>query len=229
MKKILTILVLILSTVSIYARNDERSVLEVRLNDHSPLIVVIDGRDYNKYGRTITIGNLPKGWHNIKVYQYKEYKDGGGRAKTIYSGRLRIDAGTVTRCVVDVQNNRMRINSMDIEDAYVEYDRLENNDHYENNNNQLLNDDLKDLQARVEERISDSEKLKLMKSVLEGRTYYSVQVRTMLDWLAFEGSRLDFAKWSYDRIIDKKDYWKLEDVFTFIASKHEYNKYIKSH
>lgn len=226
MKSLLGIYLLFFTLIgSAFARNDERSVLEIRLNDHSPLIVTVDGRNYDKHGRTVTVGNLPKGWHDLKVYQYLEYKDGGGRAKVIYKGRIRINAGTVTKCIVDVQSRRMRINTMDIEDAYVEYDRPEHNDHYENDN-QLRNDDLKDLQARVEDRITDTERLKLMKSVLADRTYFSVQVRTMLDWLAFEGSRLDFAKWSYERIIDKQDYWKLEDVFTFSSSKDEFNKHI---
>lgn len=226
MKKLLGIYLLFFTLISsAFARNDERSVLEIRLNDHSPLIVTVDGRNYDKHGRTVTVGNLPRGWHDLKVYQYLEYKDGGGRAKFIYKGRIRINAGTVTKCIVDVQSRRMRINTMDIEDAYVEYDRPEDNDHYENDN-QLRNDDLKDLQARVEDRITDTERLKLMKSVLSDRAYFSVQVRTMLDWLAFEGSRLDFAKWSYERIIDKQDYWKLEDVFTFSSSKDEFNKHI---
>ncbi len=227
MKRLLSIIVIVFAAVTLTsARNNERSVLEIRLNDHSPFVVTVDGRNYDKHGRTITIGNLPRGWHSLKVYKYLEYKEGGARAKLLYTGRVRIDGGTVTKCIVDVDSRRMRINTMDMEDAYVEYDRPEHNDHYEHDN-QLLNDDLKDLQARVEGRITDTERLKLMKSVLAERAFYSVQVRTMLGWMSFESSKLDFAKWAYERVIDKKDYWKLEDVFTFSSSKDEFNKHIK--
>ncbi|MBZ0097967.1 MAG: DUF4476 domain-containing protein, partial [Taibaiella sp.] len=128
--------------------------------------------------------------------------------------------------------NRMRINTMDMEDAYLDYDQpqtTDNNDRPYANSNVLNNEDLKDMEARVEERITDTDKLKLMKSVLEDRTYYSVQVRTMLNWLVFESSRVDFAKWSYERVLDKQDYWKLEDAFTFSSSKDEFNEHIRSH
>lgn len=230
-----TLVFVITTAVSAFARHDERSVLQIRLSDHSPLVVSIDSRYYDKYGRTITIGNLPKGWHELRVYEYLEYKKGGARAKLLYTGRIRIAAGTVTKCIVDVETNRMRINTMDMEDAYLDYDQPQTTDNNEPhtdrpyaNSNVLNNEDLKELEARVEERITDTDKLKLMKSVLEQRTYYSVQVRTMLNWLAFESSRVDFAKWSYERVLDKQDYWKLEDAFTFSSSKDEFNEHIRS-
>lgn len=230
-----TLLFVITAFVPATAQYSQRSVLEIRMNDHEPIVVSVDGRYYNKHGRTITIGNLPKGWHDLRVYEYLEYRKGGGRAKLLYTGRIRIEPGTVTACVVDRQTGRMRTRTMDIEDAYLDYDQPDNDDRYnddndrhDRNSNILNNQDLNDLKARVEDRITDTEKLKLMKSVLEQRRYYSVQVRTMMEWLAFESSKLDFAKWSYDRALDKQDYWKLEDVFTFSSSKDEFNQYISS-
>lgn len=229
-----TLLFIITASIPAMAQYSQRSVLEIRMNDHEPIVVSVDGRYYNKHGRTVTIGNLPRGWHDLRVYEYLEYKKGGARAKLLYTGRIRIDAGTVTHCVVDRQTGRMRTRTMDIEDAYLDYDQPDNNDRYNDNerherkSNALNNEDLNDLKARVEDRITDTERLKLMKSVLEQRTYYSVQVRTMVDWLAFESSKLDFAKWSYERALDKQDYWKLEDVFSFSSSKDEFNQYISS-
>lgn len=234
MKKLLYTLVFLLTAViPSFATHTERSILEIRLSDHSPLVVSVDGRNFNKHGRTVTVGNLPKGWHELRVYEYLEYKKGGARAKLLYSGRIRIDAGTVTECVVDVQTQRMRIKTMDIEDVYLDYDEHDETGNPDNRRNDdrrssniLDNRDMQDLQARVEDRITDTERMKLMQSVLADRTYYSVQVRTMLNWLSFESTRLDFAKWSYTRVVDKQDYWKLEDVFSFSSSKDEFNKHI---
>lgn len=220
-----TLLFVITAFSPAMAQYSQRSVLEIRTTDHEPIVVSVDGRYYDRHGRTITIGNLPKGWHDLRVYEYLEYKKGGGRAKLLYTGRIRIDAGTVTHCVVDRQTGRMRIRTMDMEDAYLDYDQPDNEIH---DSNILTDNDLTDLKARVDDRITDTEKLKLMKSVLEQRTYYSVQVRRMMDWLTFEGSKLDFAKWSYDKALDKQDYWKLEDAFTFSNSKDEFNNYISS-
>lgn len=223
-----TLLFIITAFVPATAQYSQRSVLEIRTNDHEPIVVSVDNRYYDRHGRTITIGNLPRGWHDLRVYEYLEYKKGGGRAKLLYTGRIRIDAGTVTHCIVDKQTGRMRIRTMDIEDAYLDYDQPDNNDVPGTNSNILTDKDLTDLKARVDDRITDTEKLKLMKSVLGERTYYSVQVRRMMEWLTFEDSKLDFAKWSYDRALDKQDYWKLEDLFTFSSSKDEFNEYISS-
>lgn len=221
-------LFIITAFVPAMAQYSQRSVLEIRTNDHEPIVVSVDNRYYDRHGRTITIGNLPRGWHDLRVYEYLEYKKGGGRAKLLYTGRIRIDAGTVTHCVVDKQTGRMRIRTMDMEDAYLDYDQPDNNDVPGTSSNILTDKDLTDLKARTDDRITDTEKLKLMKSVLAERTYYSVQVRRMMEWLTFEDSKLDFAKWSYDRALDKQDYWKLEDLFTFSSSKDEFNEYISS-
>ena len=114
---------------------------------------------------------------------------------------------------------------MDIEDAYVDYEE----GNIDNEAQHVCSEsDVNDLKARVNDRVTDIEKMKLMKSVLDSRNVNSTQVREMMSWLAFESSRLDFAKWAYSRAVDKQDYWKLEDAFTFSSSKDEFNEYIKA-
>lgn len=221
----ITLLLVIASTRMLAAK--PRSVLTIRLSDNTPLVVTIDNRDYNKYGSNITIGDLPRGWHDLRVYEYVEYKRGGGRAKLLYSGRIKLEAGSLTECVVDARSGRMRMTSSDITVANENPDYA--GDRYserEKMDNILNNSDLNDLKARVESRITDTEKMDLMKSVLSTRKYYTVQVRTMCNWLTFESTKLDFAKWAFKGVLDKNDYWKLEDIFTFSSSKDEFNKYI---
>lgn len=240
MKRLLSILLFtVISFTQVLAHDRERSVINVRLSDNSEMVVSVDNRNYDRVGRSITIGNLPSGWHTLRVYEFLEYKRGGGRAKLLYSGRLRINPGTVTNCVVDPNTGRMRYKILDKEEAYIDYERYDGEEQYHDDNNghhdhpQPVNawttQDMNDLKTRVDDRITDTEKLKLMKSVLEGRRYTSTEVRTMMGWLAFESSRLDLAKWSYSNITDRNDYWKLEDEFTFSSSKEEFSNYIKSH
>lgn len=226
---IYTLLLLLGVTASGFAAYDGRSVLEIRLSDKSPLVVTIDGRQYNKHGRSITIGNLPKGKHSIRIYEFLEYKRGGGRAKLLFTGTIKVDAGTYNYCVVDVKTQDMRVRTMDLEYAYVDYDDYGSSDSIAvgDNGGTLSAKDLNDLKTRADGRITDTEKLKLLKSVLSDYTYSSAQVRTITGWLAFEDSKLNFAKWSYDKVTDKQDYWKLEDIFTYSTSKDEFNKFIK--
>lgn len=235
MKKLIYTLVILLGTaLSAIAGYDGRSVLEIRLSDRSPLVVSINGRQYNKHGRTVTVGNLPRGRHDIRIYEFLEYKRGGGRARLLFTGTVRIDAGTYNYCVVDVRTQDMRIRTMDLQDAYVDYDDYsevlepdDDNGDIRQNRNRLTNDDIITLKARADERITDIEKLKLLKSVLSEKRYTSTQVRTIAGWLAFEDSKLNFAKWSYERVTDPQDYWKLEDIFTYSNSKDEFSKFIK--
>lgn len=96
-----------------------------------------------------------------------------------------------------------------------------------NNRNMLSNRDIEDLRTRVADRITDTDKEKLMKSVLDNRSCTTDQVRTMMSWLSFESTKLDFAKWAFDKAADSRNYWKLESEFSFSSSKDEFNNYIK--
>lgn len=110
------------------------------------------------------------------------------------------------------------------------YDRRDR-DNYEYNSpdpNAVSDQEITDLGNRVKDRITDTDKLKLMQSVLNGRTYYTNQLRSMFNWLNFESTKLDLAKWAYVQTIDKENYWKLEDVFSFSSSKDELSEYIQS-
>jgi hypothetical protein len=49
----------------------------------------------------------------------------------------------------------------------------------------------------------------------------------MLSWFSFESTRLEFAKWAYDGTIDRQNYWKLEDEFSFSSSKTELSQHIQ--
>jgi hypothetical protein len=87
--------------------------------------------------------------------------------------------------------------------------------------------DMDALRRKVEDKITDTDKEKLLKGELGNRQVTTEQVRVMLGWLSFESSRLDFAKWAYGRCADPGNYQKLEDVFDFGSSKEEFNRAIQ--
>ena len=91
----------------------------------------------------------------------------------------------------------------------------------------MSNQDISDLGIRVKDRMGDSDKLTLVQSVLQNNEYNTDQVRTVLGWFSFESTKLEFAKWAYDRTIDRENYWKLEDVFSFSSSKTELSQHIQ--
>lgn len=252
MKKVLFTLVLLLTTVAAaLASFRERSILRIRLSDNRPLTVIIDGRNYDRQGTRITIGDLPAGRHRIKIYSYRAYRDGGGgHAKLLYSGSVRTRPGTITYAVLDRRSGDLLVRVRDLDDSYYRDGRFSDNDPdwQDNRNNtpddrydddrdrdhsdraeqgSFRNNDVEDLRKRADGRIGDTDKLKLMKSALERHTYTSSQVRTMSQWLSFDSSKLDFLKWAYKGTVDKSDYWKLEDVLSFSSSKEEFSDYVK--
>lgn len=87
--------------------------------------------------------------------------------------------------------------------------------------------DMDDLHTRVDARITDGDKEKLLKNAVGQRSVNTAQVRQMLGWLTFESTRLEFAEWAYARVSDPGNYWKLEDVFSFDSSKEEFSKAIR--
>lgn len=238
MKKILSTLLLALIVVVNADAQSKRSVLRFRLSDNSRLAVSIDDRYYDKQGISITIGDLPPGRHYIKIYKYVPYRNGGGRARELYRGGIRISSGTISSFTYDLNDGKLYANTEFIDDSYRYND---NDDAYNNNrqddrrrDNNVFNrnnwseTDMQDLKKRVDERITDGDKIKLMQNVLKNRNYTTDQMATMLRWLSFDDTKVALAKWGYDYVSNKENYWKLESEFTFSSSKEEFNNYISS-
>lgn len=71
----------------------------------------------------------------------------------------------------------------------------------------------------------DETKLSTAKSVLTSNCVSSDQVVAICNLFSFEASKLDFAKFAYDRCSDRNNYFKVGNVFSFDASRTELNEY----
>lgn len=78
---------------------------------------------------------------------------------------------------------------------------------------------LNQLSVAVKEKITDTDKQNLMQQELGELRLTTAQVSTMLDWLTFEGSKLEFAKWAYPKVNDRLNYGQLRNKFSFLSSK----------
>ena len=85
---------------------------------------------------------------------------------------------------------------------------------------------MNDLKERVDLRMFNDGKVQLISSVLQDRTYTTAQVRTMLSWLSFDDSKLQLARMAYANVMDKQNYWKLEDAFSFSSTKEHFSEYL---
>lgn len=249
MKKILSILFCLSIVASAMAQPSDRPLLRIQLSDHNPLTVAIDGRYYRKHGTALTIGDLPQGKHHVKVYAYyPPRRNGNARAELLYESNIRTKRGTFTNCIVDAKTGYATIDIRDLSDNDFKqapaqpdnnadniYGNQPNADNITNNDykgaipdNALNPGDMDALKSKVNTKIADGDKLKIIKNNLKNRSYYTDQVNVMMGWLNFESTRLELAKWAYSHVIDKRNYYSLEKQFTFKSSKVEFESYINT-
>jgi hypothetical protein len=250
MNKIIIVLIALLCGTSAAMAQDGRAAMQVKLSDNSLVTVVIDGRQYRRYGNTLTIGNLPAGKHEVKVYRFYPANDPGYRsfgynrshARLLYRGKLRVAANRMYYCVVDTRYKTMDVResgmlALDnnpgnhpIRSESVFSDSVgSNSDHglaFTEQTNQLKDAQLESLQQSVVTKLADTEKLKQIKDYLEKRSVTSEQVATMMGWLNFEATRLELAKWAYSHVIDQDTYHLASDKLEQNESRNELEQYI---
>jgi len=72
----------------------------------------------------------------------------------------------------------------------------------------------------------DESKLTTAKSISSKNCLSADQIVKICNLFSFEESKLAFAKHAYKRTTDQKNYFKVNDVFTFDSSKEELSKFI---
>lgn len=73
----------------------------------------------------------------------------------------------------------------------------------------------------------DDKRLGKAKQVFDDEILNVNQIIEVIKVFSFDDSKLDFAKWAYADCIDKKNYYKLDDQFSFGSSKQSLSDYIK--
>lgn len=91
--------------------------------------------------------------------------------------------------------------------------------------NEQIFDSLKDnIQAQQFEETKEN-------TAKQAITHYclsSVQAKKILRLFSFEQTKLDFAKWVYDYVYDKENFYQVNDVFDFGMSVDELQDYVKN-
>lgn len=72
-------------------------------------------------------------------------------------------------------------------------------------------------------------KLSTAKSILSSNCMSTDQIVQVCNGFSFEASKLDFAKYAFDRCTDRGNYFKVGNVFSFDASRTELNEYTTGH
>ena len=85
-----------------------------------------------------------------------------------------------------------------------------------------------DVKNTIRSKDFEETKLTISKQIIMNNCLTSSQVREVLGLFNFETTRLDFAKYAYERTYDIGNYYKVNDAFEFESSVDELNKFISS-
>ena len=124
-------------------------------------------------------------------------------------------------------------------DKWDNDDKPHHNSHHNNGNNNnppsnnysmaMNANDFHQMKITVGSKTFENTKLEVAKQATAANWLLSNQVSEIMQLFSFEATKLDYAKFAYDRTLDKEKYYLVNNAFTFESSITNLNKYIQDH
>ena len=231
-----TIFTLLLITVfgSAFARNEGKLTISIASNKN--VQVYVDGRQYKDNNGNFVLNNIQSGNHTIQVYRQARNNNGNsnGRNRTnndrrgelVYSSTVYVRPSYH----VDVLINRFGkalVDERALNDRNGRWDDEDDWDNggYNNGYNQAINDhDFNQLLQRI--RSQWFGRLGNAKDAISNHYFYTSQTRQLLELFTAEADKLELAKLSYAKIVDRQNFRQLYDLFSY-SSQGELDRMIK--
>ena len=246
MKKIFTLLVMSVFTLTLFAAN-RPSQLSVTLPGNSNIRVVIDNSRYENADNSITIADLNNGYHSIKVYEVKNQSRFFNNSRLVYSSSVLLKPAYQVNIMIN-RNGKAIINEERLFDdrKYNDRDRDDrggrNNDYpyndrndnrYERDDNnrngyQMSNDRFSKAMFVLERENFDNTRFTIAKEIVEDNYLSAGQVKQMLQLFSFDVNKLELAKYAYSKTIDKNNYFMLYDVFAMNSYKERLAEFVRN-
>jgi hypothetical protein len=239
MKRIFTLLISTVASLSLFAFNGNRPFDGSRLSISAPstssqLKVEIDGREFTMKDNSITIGYLGEGSHMVKIYREgRRNSMGFGRRNFIFNSSIFLKRGFHTDITINrfgkVMQDEQRIDPND--DFYNDSD-----DYYDNSNGGWGNSgnlnimgvrEFNDLKDMLRREWFENNRLTSAKVIVDKNNFTTAQVKELMLLFTFENNRLELAKYAYCKAVDQRNYWSLNDALTFSSSKDELARFLR--
>jgi hypothetical protein len=88
--------------------------------------------------------------------------------------------------------------------------------------------DFEQAKASIASKSFEDSKFTIAKQIIQSNCLLSLQVKEIMLLFTFESTRLDFAKFAYAYTLDLRNYYKLNDAFTFESSIDDLDRYIQN-
>ena len=231
-KILISIFILTLAQV-VYSQG---SYLQLSLFDDGMFSVTLDNTSFGA-GNYAEFDNVSAGEHSLKVVRMgtENVKD-----EVIFDNKIKVASGSDLYSVIDEFNSFVIYKKK----KYA-YNRLVPLGEFvvkcggsttTNENNQNVSDecrykimkkeDFDDLKGSVGNRNFESSNIAIVKTAIDNNYLSAEQVRTLMNYFTFEDSKLEVAKYSYKKVCDYKNFFKVYDAFDFDSSVTELKNYI---
>ncbi len=192
------------------------SELRLRMADNSVFTVIFDRKIYDVPTSLFRLSGIRAGSHRLVVKK----RIGGryGTYRTVYNGSIYIRANSVVRARIN-RYNRLVIKS--ITPVYDDGGYVDGGGYY---NKPLLN--LAQLQNSMRHASFENDKRIIAEQAISTHRVKANQVYRILTMFSFESTKLKVAKFAYRYCVDKRNYYLVNNAFTFSSSIRELNNYI---
>lgn len=197
----------------LYRNNSE---LQVRMFDNSMFVVIFDRHKYETPTSNFRLSDIRAGNHRIIIKRkYGRY----GAEYVVYRGNINIPRNSIVKASVSRYNRLVIKRVVPIYDDYDDYD-----DYY---NKPRI--DIVRLRHSLNRASFDSDKQIIAKQVIARNRVRANDIYQILLMFSFESSKVKLAKFAYRYCTDKRNYYIVNDAFTFSSSIRELDDFIASH
>jgi len=217
MKKLIVLSVAI--QILFFAKLAFGSQLVIRSFNHSGISLEVDGKYFGNVGHEFTFNNMMPGLHKVKVYKYQY--NGFTQFNTLVSvGTIKVPVNSFVVAKID-RFNRVKVTDVLPMGSTSSNGLIINTGintpssfcGYGMSQNQFFT-----LKNMIERQSFDSSKLKISKQAIQANGATSQQVFELMSLLTFESNRLNLAKFAYPFVVDKENFYIVNNAFSFSSS-----------
>ena len=245
MKTIFTLVASLFMSMAVFAAAKPKSILTIKSVDNADIRVVLDGKRFDPNDNAIMFGSIDAGRHDIKIFRQRKssfFNMSGKRYELVYNTTIDLKRRTHLFITIEKngyiskQENRVKKDwNWDEHDGNNGYSRGDDNngqwgdyDSHEGYAGGMNDRDFRNVLTSIDKEWLESNKLKSASQIVTSNSLTTAQVEQLVLLFSFENNKLDIAKQAYTNTVDKKNYSRLYDVFSFNSSKTELERYIRS-
>ncbi len=246
MKTFFTLLTTLFMSIAVFAAAKPQSILTVKSADNSDIRVVLDGKRFEPNHNTMMLRGINDGHHTIKVFRQKRnglFNLSGTKYELVYNTSINVKKRTHLFITIErtgrisIQENKLKTDRASQDrnwdnrsEGNYDFDRDGQWGDYDSHEGYAagMNDrEFKSVLQAIDKEWLESNKLKSATQVVKSNNLTTAQVEQILILFSFENNKLDLAKQAYANTVDKRNYTRLLDVFSFTSSKAELERYIQ--